>query len=440
MGLPTGGDPMAITQRDLVAHYRENLDLAQELVQAWSRLRRELIAQLDGVKEQRTRARRALSEAYLLELSHDGLGRVERLTGYRGFTRRDPLKAMAHEEQVLRRTIATIEADERYVRRQYLVGPNGSLTRELDEARGMLEPWQAECARFEDLDDFLELVEIKYDTDQFAETWWQAKYWKHWAAGDRICAELGLDDFGDDVLPAYHKVREPRDRWLAEVRRVEAEIDEVHGLVQRRDQAEARIPQLPALYLDSCHEQLAEFFGTADLGLLEEWLEQEAGGDRGVQQVLRRCAGLGAKVRFLDELIAGATQQVEAYEGRAAKYQRKIIKYQRSKYYNQRFTERQMDPRFQVKREKYRAQPGKLAKQAVRVIDFEDYSSFDLQNDPELWWVTMVRKRPSRFTPQLQSWYARNPDAAPDLDDDGLEDAVLAAAVAYDSTDRGYLS
>jgi len=347
---------------------------------------------------------------------------------------------MAHEANVLRKTIARIVSDERWQRRQYLVGPDGELTRERAEAASMLEPWQLECSTFEDLADFNELYESGYDTPDWTAQWYEARYWKHWAAGDRICSELALEDFGDDVRPAYDKVRVPRDQWRGEVATADAKIDAVHKLVETRDNAEQRIPLLPEIYLAQAQTQLAEFFANADLGLLEEWLEG-AGGDRGVQQVLRRCAGLHAKRGFLTEMRDhGIRQQIVAFEQRQAKYARKSTKYRRSKYYSRTFTDRDLDAKLRSKRAKYESQPDKLAKLVDRMMRFDDYGTFDLANDPELWWVTFTKKKPSRFTPRLQSWYAQNPDAAPRYEADDLGPAVAAVAADFDRHDAGYLS
>jgi hypothetical protein len=426
--------------QEVVQHYADNVKRTQLLVDAWGALRTRLKHHILEIEAEWKQSRLDLAAAYLLTLDAPSLAGVEQRTGYRGFSRRDPLKAMAHERAVLTKAIARIEADERWQRRTFLVGPSGEHTRELAEATSMLEPWATDCARFESLEGFLELVDVQYDTPHFIESWWQGSYWKHWAAGDRICTTLEMGDFGDDVLPAWRKVADPRDKWTAEVARIDGLIDAVHSLVNQRDTAEARIPRLPDLYLTSCHEQLSGFFAKADLGLLEEWLEQ-AGGDRGVQVLLRRVAGLQNKTAFLREMDAhGVAAQIEAFETREAKFRRKVTKYSRGKYHHMRLGQETMDLKFEQKFDKYAGAPGKLEKQMLRVVNFNDYDNFDLQNDPELWWLHMTRKRPSRYTPGLRSWYERHPDAAPQLEATDTIEAVSTAADAFDKTDRGYLS
>jgi hypothetical protein len=431
---------VSYTSDQLVQHYAENRQAASKLADAWKETANATEASKQEVLRQLQTARFELAAVYLLSFDAAALKRAERLTGFRGFTRRDPIRAMAHERVVLANTVKRIEADERWQRRQYLVGPAGELTGALAEAQSLLEPWELECKKFEDLDGFLDLIQVGYDTPAFEEHWYQAKYWKHWAAGDRICTSLELNDFGDDVLPAYERVRQPREQWRGEVAAANTKIDEVHNLVRTRDQAEARTPQLPVIYLGQARQVLAEFFGHADLGLLEEW-NDTSDADRGVQQHLRRCAGLQAKLDFLTEMLdQGITAKIRDFEQRTAKYDRKRIKYLRSKYAYVQFHDRDLDLGFRRKHAKYQSQPTKLAHQVNKLMRYDDYGRFDLANDPELWWVEFTGKGPSSNTPRLRAWYERNPQAAPELDPEHVEEVVSQAAASWDRDDRGYLS
>lgn len=430
---------MGHTARQVVHHYSDNEDKARQVQASWSQVQGQVREGLAQVQEKYAIARASLAAAYLLELTPEALARAEKLTGFRGFTRRNPLKALAHETRVLRNTIARVVSDERWQRREYLVGPAGELTRERAEAASMLEPWQFECEKFESLDGFLELYSIGYDTPDWSEHWYEVKYWKHWAAGDRICESLQMADFGDDVLPAYEKVKAPRDQWRDEVAKVDEKIDAVHGLVKTRDMAEQKIPLLPDLFHAQAQQQLAEFFLNADLGLLEEWVEQ-AGGDRGVQQVLRVCAGLHAKTEFLRELLEqGVGPQIAEFERRRQKYARKAAKFSRSKYNSRTFSDRDLDTGFSAKYAKYNGQPGKLASQVDRLLRYDDYARFDLNNDPELWYIAFTGKSPSRYSPRTRKWYERHPNAAPTLTDE-VGEAIATAAASFDSHDTGYLS
>src|SRR4029079_3084971 len=101
-----------------------------------------------------------------------------------------------------------------------------------------------------------------------------------------------LNDFGDDVLPAWEKVRVPRDQWRSQKGLILAKRDEIHALVQRRAVIVGRLQDLEQIYLDECRQALAVHLGGADHPLLGEW----AGSDRGVLMGLRKVAGLTAKL------------------------------------------------------------------------------------------------------------------------------------------------
>ena len=68
--------------------------------------------------------------------------------------------------------VAKLEADTRYQQRDTLAGAEGSLTQELAQNMETLTPLQAECDKFETLQDFAMLIAVGYDTPSFQEKWW----------------------------------------------------------------------------------------------------------------------------------------------------------------------------------------------------------------------------------------------------------------------------
>jgi len=77
-----------------------------------------------------------------------------------------------------------------------------------------------------------------------------------------------------------------------------------------------------------------------------------------------------------------------------------------------------------------------------RISAFDDYGSFDLNNDPNLWYSAFTGgARPNRLMPTTRGWYERNPDVVFIQDRTDFTAPLLAAAVlATDHHDRGYLS
>lgn len=291
-------------------HFLHQRDTMQSLIAKHEAMGTKLKQTGVALGQQQQQAGLELAAIYLPALTDDAFARAAQLTGFQGFARRDPRLAMQQEKKVLQSSLAQLDADERYQRRDVLVGPAGTLQQELEAAQESLAPLQAECERFETLQDFLELVQIGYDTPNFKEHWWNAAYWKHWAAGDRICKALALNDFGDDVLPAYRKYQEPRDVLAADVARIAGQIKAVHDVTQQRDQTADRLAHLDEIYLESAQGFLAEHLAHADHALLEQWVADQPE-QRAVQQALRKVAGLAAKQQIVGEIAGQGVPQID---------------------------------------------------------------------------------------------------------------------------------
>lgn len=340
------------SQNQMVAHYQQNRAEADALLELYRNTRDALAKQQEQLKEQHEAALLALAQSYLPALEEGALNRAEMLTGFRGFSRRNPIAVVHKEQESRRKRVAAIVSDERYRRRQFLVGEHGELQTKLAEAQSMLEPWKHDCARFEDLPGFEELIEHGYDTPRFSASFLSAAYWRMWKQGDAVCEALGMDDFGDDVLPAYQELVAKRQQWRDVVSTIQGNIDAVHALVQEHDRCLAEIPTLPARILLLSQKALARHLEHADVALLEDWLGTPP--DRAIQQALRRAAGLAAKVGFLAEVVdKGLDSFIKDLKERSYKFTRKAQKYQRSKYWNMQFGSGYQDQKFGTKVPKY---------------------------------------------------------------------------------------
>lgn len=375
--------------------------LANELseeIEALEKLRSEAATAIRDTLEALGKATLELAAVYLPALDEPSLMAAERRTGFRGFSRRSPLTAMAKERSRLEQTVASVEADPEWQRRAWLVGPQGSITAALKEAADLAETWERECQRFEVLDGFLELVQIGYDTPQFAERWWEGSYWRHWKLGDAICEALGLADFGDDVLPAYEKARAPREQWRAEVTRLEAERDRVLGKVQSRDSALSRLQHLGETYLKESQKLLAEHLGQADVALLEQW----RGEDRAVELLLRRLSGLNARRAYFQELKDGQLATlVHDLAERRRKMHGKIVKYLRPKSYGQQVST--ADLALRDKLPKIRERRMATAKINRKVAAFDDFERYSVPERPTVWWTVWVDSPPPAWTPDWRA-------------------------------------
>ena len=435
---------MPVRAYDAVRHYQQRQSEAMQAIASFEQLKAQTQQAGTRAQQQLDAASEELAAAYLPGLTPDHLQAVERLTGYVGFKRRDPLRAMAHERHTLEHTIDRVEKDQRYLQRDMLAGPDGTLRAKVAQGQEMMAPFATECAQFEDLPMFNELVRIGYDTPDFSENWWSADYWKHWAAGDKICATLEMDDFGDDVLPAYQKVAKQRDFWKREIAQLTSQLNDIHNLVRHHDEAQARIPQLARLYLEQSQSVLATHLREADLQLLDEWRKSSAPDDRGIQIGLRKLAGLRAKFEILQTLHNdGLKRTIDDLRTRASKYARKSAKYARPKYYHQNINDTELDHKFGAKYSKLQKRRQKLSALVGRIDRYDSYDAFQLNNDQELWWWELSGgKRPPREIGRLRRYYERHPNVKPLRDQPLAAKAVARAAadIVDDDDNLGYLS
>ncbi|MEZ4464684.1 MAG: hypothetical protein R3F43_09325 [bacterium] len=127
-------------------------------------MRRHVVNQLQAVQTEACAARPSLSAAaFLPALDAPLIARAGRLTGFRGFSRRDPFRPWRAAETCSRRrwpgpkrTPGTSAAS--------AGGARGELTEKLKEIKDTAAPFEAECARFEALPRFMDLIESGCDT------------------------------------------------------------------------------------------------------------------------------------------------------------------------------------------------------------------------------------------------------------------------------------
>ena len=439
---------MSVSGHQVAEHYRAQANTLSELIGGHRQVLDNIKQRDNELQAQLFAARRQLASVYLKAIDDENLARVAKLTGFQGFERRDPRQAREQERKVLQSGLTKLEADERYQKRDLLAGPDGTLTQELNQNRETLAPLQAECDRFETLTDFAQLIAIGYDTPNFQEKWWHATYWKHWAAGDKICRELGMKDFGDDVIPAYNKVAEPRNFMRTEVARLDKQITDVHELVRQHDQLADRFAHLDEIYLNEAQDFLGEHLMNADAALLEEWAKGEPDLLRPVQMGVRSIAGIQAKRSILvDVAQSGVPMTIQQLELRQQKAYQKYNKFSRPKHAYSMFPDNVINDGFDDKSRNMQVQIDKLNRRVDNLMANQNYAGFDLHNDPYLWWWYFMESAPPRYAPHYFEYYQRNPsfnlvtdpdyvDMTPDRSDD-----VARAFVASDAdTGGGILS
>jgi hypothetical protein len=439
---------MSVSGHQVAEHYRAQASTISGLIAGHRQLLDNLKQRDDELQAQLIAARRELASVYLKAIDDENLARVSKLTGFQGFERRDPRQAREQERKVLQSGVTKLEADERYQKRDVLVGPDGTLTQELQQNRETLAPLQIQCDRFETLADFAQLIAIGYDTPNFEDKWWHASYWKHWAAGDKICKELGMKDFGDDVIPAYQKVAEPRNFMKGEVARLDKQITEIHDLVRQHDQLADRLARLDAIYLEEAQDFLGEHLMNADAALLEEWAKPEGELLKPVQMGVRKIAGIQAKRSIIVDMAqSGVPQMVQQLEARQQKAYAKYNKFARPKHSYSVFNSDMVNDGFDDKARRMQEQIDKTNRRVDHLMANQNYAGFDLRNDPYLWWWYFMESAPPRYAPHYYDYYQRNPSfnlvTDPDyvdMEPDRSEDVARAFVASDADTGGGILS
>ena len=127
---------------------------------------------------------------------------------------------------------------------------------------------------------------------------------------------------------------------------------------------------------------------------------------------------------------------------RRAKYARKITKFYRPKHSWRTFPDSMMDAKFKEKSQKYTLKTQKASKLVQRILVYESYSRFSLDNDPNFWWQEMTGKPPTSFTPSLRTWHEKQQSKSLSLIwyEDYQRSKETAAKTHYMEDDLGYMS
>lgn len=421
-----------------------HLTESSQLLGRYAKLREQIGHDVAHYQGEARAAFRDLAAAYLPELSAEAFDAVAKLTGFRGFARRNTLQVLERERTVRQHTITNVLRNPEYQQRRSLVGMGGAYSQALREAEEMLAPWEEACARFESQPRWAELLETRYDTPEFSVSWLSPRYWKLWAAGDAICEALEMDDFGDDVLPAFREVDGHRQKWRAEVAAAKAKVDGVHELVRKHDQAVQELPHLEETVHNQAVDGLGEFLESADAGLLESWLPEDHPNHRTLLVAIRRAAGLSARASLLTQLEREAIgADIQAIQERSAKHRRKREKFLRPKRANTMHAENNADPKYTAKRAKFSDRIESYGRILQKMRAYDRYERFSVDdNDPELWWRELTGGRPPRKMTRLRAWYDRNPDARVRKDTARVAAEAVSRVVAQQPTTNAmdYLS
>lgn len=372
-----------------------------------------------------------LARALLPGLTREQLERLAALTGYQRPLADDALGALEGERASLTRRIAAIEADPRFAQRELLRHPRtGSLTRALAELEELMAPLRGvieRCAhpRTE------RLLESGYGTPAYDTGFWRLSYFRDWEAGDAILERFPEKALFSEVRDDLLRAREAIGPLSSEHARVSAEIAAGAALEQEHAQRREALRTLAARWLDKVRSDAVAFL----LGCPPDAIASRLKKDAEVELLYKRCAGLRAKVRYMDEIFA---HQVQAFTWDAkkaiAKLDKDIGKYSRPKKWHTRFAAPAFEKRFRDRTSAYQKRWQRFEKTYTRVYTFDRYDRAVLDRNL-LWWDVLTDGRVNgAYIPEVHQFYRQRPGFVytrrRGADDHEVDDALEAADAA----------
>ncbi len=350
-----------------------------------------------------------LEEMVTLNLPRLGMEEFETCrdrTGYGQFVAFNPIARMNQEHIQLQQIIAEIDADERYIRREELVDPAaGDLTHRAMKMKEDCELMRGAVNRYERLPRFIKLIDNGYDTEAYSLKPWHLDFYRDWKYGDKVCEALGKKRFAD-VRAEYLPLREGFEQALAELRRLEKEIMEVHKLIELREQSVYRVENLPALILNECRQALKEHLEYVDREQLYNWSR----GDREREAMVKKLHGIEKKIEYLEQMKAQQYQaEKEALTTYAAKLQKKIVKYSLPKHSRTFLRDQDANAWLADPRQRLYQRRERFWKGYDRIVVFDHYDRYDYARDI-LWWDLMTDGRlDGNFIPEVRQFRSKHP-------------------------------
>ena len=340
----------------------------------------------------RNKTLRELVEMLLPALQRDPLAAVVSLTGFRGFTVKDPFARLEEQRQKLTATIAAIERDPRFIRQDRLINPDkGELTLKYQEVLREKHELDQKLAPYTGCEGFAALAESGYGTSAYAKKWWDLSYYSDWKRADELEVQLSppaLTGLAQKLTPfaelaeRYRRVKRANDNCQAALQGVEQEISAVKVLVANHEQAAQGLLTAARDVLEACREDLRAHLDFLD----REELARLCGGNALMLAVIKRLHGLEKKTEYLDELRGHYLEDERiALARQTDKLGKKIVKFRLPKNSAALIPATDANawlndprPKLNERRQRYR--------QAYnRIYNFQNYDNFQYGANA-LWW------------------------------------------------------
>lgn len=346
-----------------------------------------------------------LVQINLPSLTQEAFYNVRQYTGYGQFEVKNPFMTMNEEHSRLTQLISDIDCDERYLRQDELVNPvSGELILKADSIRQNFSLLRDSVQRYEAEPRFLQLIQNAYDTPDYTGRMWQLNYYRDWRAGSSISKKFGKRFY--EIRSDYLPLKGAYDHTSNELAIAEREIADVKELVNLRGQSLHRLNNLPQVILQESQAALRQHLQYVDKEQLFSWAQ----GDRIRESLIKKLEGVEKKLTYLKEMVANQEQQEKAVlQEYLFKLNKKVMKYQRPKYYHYTVPNRDAAILYMDPKEKLFNKRNKFWKHYDVVFDFDDYDYYDYQKDM-LWWDLMTDgELDGNYIQEVNHFYSNHP-------------------------------
>ncbi|MBI4852350.1 MAG: hypothetical protein HY819_11190 [Acidobacteria bacterium] len=346
-----------------------------------------------------------LVQINLPNLSQEAFSQVRQYTGYGQFDVKNPFITMNEEHTRLTQLISDIDLDERYLRQDELVNPiSGELILKADSIRQNFNLLRDSLQRYESEPRFLHLIQSAYDTPDYTGRMWQLDYYRDWRTGSSISKKFGKHFY--EIRSDYLPLKQAHDHTYNELAEAEKEINDVKNLVNLRGQSLYRLNNLPQVILQESQAALRQHLQYVDKEQLFSWAQ----GDHAREALIKKLDGVEKKLNYLKEMVAYQQQQEQtALQEYIYKLNKKVVKFQRPKYYHYTVSSRDAAILYIDPKEKLFHKRNKFWKSYDVVFDFDDYDYYDYQKDM-LWWDLMTDGEiDGNYINEVNHFYSNHP-------------------------------
>lgn len=395
-----------VSTRDFLNYAMSHQGFLERILNENNGAQRQHQDQIATLEQARREALDELARQYLPALLPESFASIPALTSYRQFELNNPFERMEQRRQSLSARIVAIESDERYIRREQLLDPAaGELTLKFAEAEKQLKFFDDSLAPYEMEPEFLGLIEIGYDTDDYSVNMWDLQYYSDWKYGDMITEKFEQERFRD-VRENYLRLKEARTEFNKDLVAIKKQKDAVESLIEERTQALSALETLEVDTLNACRLQLREHLEYIDL----PELAKRSAANPDITNNIKRIHGIEKKREYLDELANRYLKtEREQVVNAITKINAKIEKYSRPKHAHGVIPLEEANRWLKDPSEKIGARRRHYYRSYQTISEFDRYHAYDYARDM-LWWDLMTDGRiDGDFVPEVHDWREQHP-------------------------------